>query len=161
MNTYLYYTTIFIVSVLAALALIATVSAQLILGEIISFGVDVSLSDRVSTSVHDFVGLLPFLGTMLAIGLLYGFLIAGLVVKRTRSGRGIWYCLAGALSFLCMITLMKFSFDLTPLAAARHTSGLLLLASCCAVAGALFHYLTLGRYQQRVLVAHSMTEVSS
>ena len=160
MNTYIYYAISFIFSALLALTLSAIVSTQLVLADIVSFGVQVPFSDRLNATLHDIVGLLPMFGPLLAIALLCGFAVAGLVVKYISTRRLTWYCTAGALSFISMILLMKLSLHLTPLAAARNTSGLLALAGCCAVSGAVFHGLTRGRYNERQTIVLTTQEAS-
>ncbi len=149
MNTYLYYVIAFLVSALCALVLCAVVSTQLVLADIVSFGVAVSIEDRLDATVHDIFGLLPMFGPLLAIALMLGFVVAGLIVRFSNSKRLLWYCLAGAAAFVTMILLMRLSLNLTPLAAARTPIGLGMIAMSCAVAGVIFHYLTVGRYTER------------
>jgi hypothetical protein len=57
----------FIFAVLLSLLLTSIIGTQLVLADIMSFGLDVSFADRVSATTHDIVGLAPVLSILITV----------------------------------------------------------------------------------------------
>lgn len=100
---------------------------------------------------HDLLGLLPTYGVIIAATLLLAFLITHFIVNRTGSRfpkqrlsriRFALFATAGGLSFLLMLLAMQPILNVTLIAGARSTLGL--LAQCFAgiCAGGVYSYLS-------------------
>lgn len=128
----------FIVAVLATFLLASIVGTQLVLADIVSFGLTVSLQGRVSATIHDIAGLATVLPLLISVAFLLAFVIA-------ESGRRIltgkctyWYMAAGLTSLPAALTLIKTLMGGTVFAAARTDFGMLLFALCGLLGGWLF-----------------------
>lgn len=128
----------FIVAVLATFLLASIVGTQLVLADILSFGLVVSLSDRVSATIHDIAGLVTMLPILISVTFLLAFIIAE-SGRRIMSGkRTYWYMVAGLASLPASLALIKTLMGGTVFAAARTGSGMLLIALCGLFGGWLF-----------------------
>jgi len=128
----------FIASVFIAAAIISLVSTQLVLAELQSFGIAVSLLDRLETTAKDLLGLGITLVVLIAPSFLIGFTIAKYAHKFVGGNRKIWYTTAGFLSFPVTLYLIKYFMGVTLLASARTSWGMLMVGLCCMLAGWLF-----------------------
>jgi hypothetical protein len=128
----------FVVAVLATFLLVSIVGTQLVLADILSFGLAVSLSDRVSATIHDIAGLATMLPILISVTFLLAFIIAE-SGRRIMSGkRTYWYMAAGLTSLPAALTLIKTLMGGTVFAAARTGFGMLLIALCGLFGGWLF-----------------------
>lgn len=92
-------------------------------------GVDVDLSTWISTSISDIFGLYSYAG-IIAAGLLIGFSVMG-VIRKFYKLLPFWvYPLAGLLAMICIQLAMFPIFEVTLIAGARTTLGL--VAQCLA-----------------------------
>jgi hypothetical protein len=128
----------FVVVVLATFVLVSIVGTQLVLADILSFGLVVSLSDRVSATIHDIAGLATMLPILISVTFLLAFIFAE-SGRRIMSGkRTYWYMAAGLTSLPAALTLIKTLMGGTVFAAARTGYGMLLIALCGLFGGWLF-----------------------
>jgi len=128
----------FFVAVLATFLLASIVGTQLVLADIQSFGLVVSLSDRVSATTHDIAGLATMLPILISVTFLLAFIIAESGRRITSGKRIYWYTAAGLTSLPASLTLIKTLMGGTVFAAARTGSGMLLIALCGLFGGWLF-----------------------
>ncbi len=128
----------FIVAVLATFLLASIVGTQLVLADILSFGLVVSLSDRVSATIHDIAGLATMLPILISVTFLLAFIIAESGRRITSGKRIYWYMAAGLTSLPASLTLIKTLMGGTVFAAARTGSGMLIIALCGLFGGWLF-----------------------
>ncbi|MGC6512123.1 MAG: hypothetical protein ACON4J_05100 [Parvibaculales bacterium] len=131
--------------------LAATVSTQMVLEEIAALGVDISLQTRLSTTLHDIAGLMPTFSPIFGLGFLIAFWAASEVTKRTKLSADMVYAGAGAVSVLVTLLTIEAVFGLTALAAARETTGIILLSLCGLPAGVIYRRLTLRLHAQTKL----------
>lgn len=127
----------FVTYLIAAIAATASVMANLA-----EMGFAVSLADRFVTTLADLAGLLPAFLPLLAVALLLGFLVAGLIVRWQPGWRSFGYPLAGFAAVVVMHLLLKAVLGITPIAAAREVGGLLMQGIAGAAGGYAFFYLT-------------------
>ncbi len=128
----------FIVAVLATFLLVSIVGTQLVLADILGFGLVVSSADRVSATIHDIAGLVTMLPILISVTFLLAFTIAE-SGRRIMSGkRTYWYMAAGLTSLPAALTLIKTLMGGTVFAAARTGFGMLLIALCGLIGGWLF-----------------------
>ena len=134
----------FIVTVLATFLLASIVGTQLVLADILGFGLVVSSADRVSATIHDIAGLATMLPILISVTFLLAFIIAE-SGRRIMSGkRTFWYMAAGLTSLPAALTLIKTLMGGTVFAAARTGFGMLLIALCGLIGGWLFARLVNG-----------------
>jgi len=126
---------IYILSVLCTFLLASIVGTQIVLADILSFGIEVSLSDRISATFHDIVGLAPTLSILIGAAFLVAFVVAALCTRFLGGKRMYWYLAAGFTSLPATLMLIKSMMGGTLFAAARTGFGMLLIA-LCGLAGA-------------------------
>ncbi len=102
---------------------------------LIDLGIAIPPDLRLITIAKDFLGLLPTLGGIVAIGFAIAFLIAA---KLYRFAPPVAYPLAGAVAIAAALGLMKLQFSMTPIAGARNTEGLALMVLTGAIGGLIF-----------------------
>ncbi len=132
----------FVLTVLATFLLTSAVGTQLVLSDIKSFGLAVSLSDRVSATIHDITGLVTVLPLLISAAFLVAFIIAALGKRFLAGHRSNWYMAAGLISLPASLMLVKSLLGGTPFAAARTDFGMVLMALCGLFGGWLFARLT-------------------
>jgi len=133
---------IFIFVVLVTFLLASIIGTQIVLADILAFGLDVSFSDRLSASLHDIVGLAPALCAIIGAAFLLAFPVARLGKRFLGGKRTHWYLAAGFTSLPATLMLIKSIMGVTVFAAARTGFGLLLFALCGLVGGCLYARLT-------------------
>ena len=87
----------FVAAVLATFLLASIVGTQLVLADILSFGLVVSSSDRVSATIHDIAGLATVLPILISVAFLVAFIIAESGRRILTGNRTYWYMAAGCL----------------------------------------------------------------
>jgi hypothetical protein len=132
----------FLIAVVDAAILTSIVSTQLVLADITRFGLDVSLGDRLQTTLNDLLGLAVPLLILIGLCFLIGFSVARLAVRIVGGSRTIWYMAAGFTSVPAGIVVIKYVMGGTLLASARTPFGMLLIAGCCMVGGWMFAFLS-------------------
>ena len=120
----------FVAAIVVAYLLISIMGAQYVIADIQSYGIAVSLSDRVAASWHDIQGLIPVMIILVSAAFLVSFLIAALGSRFLGGNRRNWYLAAGASSLPATMLLMKAAIGITPFAAAGSGFGLLLISVC-------------------------------
>jgi len=133
---------VYILSVICTFLLASIVGTQIVLADILSFGIDVPLSERVSATFHDIVGLAPTLSILIAAALLVAFVVAALCIRFLGGKRMYWYLAAGFTSLPATLMLIKSLMGVTLFAAARTGFGMLLIALCGLAGGWVFARLT-------------------
>ena len=127
---------------LAALAsayLVAVIGASgHVIGQLKRMGVALDFSQRAAMVGHDLIGMLQSFLPMVAVGLLIGFLVAGLLARRWPRARPTLFIVAGAVALLTIHVALKLAFEITPIAAARTGLGLAGQALAGALGGWLF-----------------------
>ena len=133
----------FIVAVASSHLLTSIVGTQIVLADIRSYGLTVSMSDRFAATLHDIHGLVPTLPMLIGVTFLVAFIVAALGHRFLRGDRRYWYIAAGFTSLPVAMMLIKSILGATPFAAAGTVTGLLLIAMCGMAGACLFARLTL------------------
>ncbi|WP_416907976.1 MAG: hypothetical protein ACMVO5_13325 [Polymorphobacter sp.] len=102
---------------------------------LVDLGVAIPPGLRLATIGRDFLGLLPALGVVVAIGFAIAFAVAS---RLHRFAPPLAYPLAGAVAIAAALFLMKLQFSMTPIAGARTTEGLVLMILSGAIGGVVF-----------------------
>jgi len=132
---------IFISTVIATTLLISIVSSQIILADLQSFGLEISFNKRLCVAANDIVGLGPILMLMLGLSFLVAFPIAKYAHKFLGGNNMIWTIIAGFSSFPTTLFIIKYFIGITILSSARTSTGMILIAICCALGGYLYSIL--------------------
>jgi hypothetical protein len=128
----------FVAAVLVAYASAAVSATQHVMSRLRDMGIEVSVADRLSASLHDLVGMASLYLPILAIAFAIAFPVAAGVIRMAPRWRPLGYPLAGGTAVLAIHVILNQSFDITPIAAARTTHGLTTQALCGALGGWVF-----------------------
>lgn len=131
MKTVLFY----ISTVIDTTILVSVVSTQLVLADVSSFGLVVTMGDRLSTTVRDLLGVGPALLILIGCSYLVALPVAHFLHRRIGGQRLWWFLAAGFTSLPTAIILIKLAMGGTLLASARTPLGMFLVA-LCSMAGA-------------------------
>lgn len=132
----------FVIAAGIAYLCLSLVGTQLVLADVASFGLEVSLADRVSASLHDVLGLMPILLALVSVALMVAFSLAYYCIRWFGGSRVYWYCFAGFSSIPAALLLIKSLVGITIFAAARSSLGLFLVGLCGLIGGWIFAKLT-------------------
>lgn len=123
--------------------LLAVISAsQHVAASLESMGAEVGFGTRLEMIVHDLGGMATSFLPMLVIGFVIAFLVAALLLRWLPRYRYLLYSLAGAAAVATIHVALHAAFDITPVAVARSTGGLIVQALCGAVGGYLYARIT-------------------
>ena len=123
---------------------------QAVLAELSNIGVSIDLQTRLRTTGEDMLGLAPSYGLVVLAALALAFSVAGLLKRflvknpsaqssQNKINSPKWlYPLAGGIAFLVMLMAMQPILNVTLLAGARGTSGLLMQCIAGVIAGFAF-----------------------
>lgn len=108
---------------------------------ITSLGVEIPPDVAVQTGLADLAGLALPVFLVFGVALALGFAMAAVLKPRLPLLEPIAWPLAGSLAVATALLLMRFQFEMTPLAGARGLDGLLLLCGAGAMGGLVFAWL--------------------
>ncbi len=128
----------FLAAVVATYIFAAIMATQFALASITAMGLPISFVQRVAVTGHDLLGMTTTLFPLFAIGFLIAFLVTSLIISWFPQDRIPLYIVAGAIAVLAVHFSLKMAFDVTLVAAARMTGGLVTQAAAGAVGGYLF-----------------------
>lgn len=111
---------------------------QAVLAKLTDIDIIITLGDRLSTTWKDILGLAPTYGIIILIGLSIAFSVAGLINKKLNTTGMFLYPLAGGLAFLVILLAMQPILNVTLIAGARGTTGLLMQVVAGVIAGICF-----------------------
>lgn len=126
---------IYLSAVLTAYLLASASATQSVVASLSSMGVPVGLGDRMAMTLGDFIGMAAMFLPLIAFALLIAFLFTALLCRWLDRWRTPLYLLAGATALVAMHLAMNLAFDLTPVAIARSTGGLLVQGIAGAAGG--------------------------
>ena len=128
----------FILAVIVATVLGAVAHTQFVLARLSGLGVDISLGERLSMTLHDIVVMAPLFGAIVGAGFIVAMSAAALVFKLAGTQRTLIYVVAGAVSLGVTLMVMNAVFEITAIAGARSTLGFLAQMAAGAVGGLTF-----------------------
>ncbi len=128
----------FVLAALITYGVAAVAASQSAINAIVALGLPVTMTQRWLTTSHDLVGMSSIYLPVLSIGLAIALAVASAMVRRWPSARwGLMAC-AGFVSVLVVNIALKMAFDITPIAASRTFSGLLVQGLAGFLGGAFF-----------------------
>jgi nucleoside recognition membrane protein YjiH len=111
---------------------------QAVLAKLSDIGIIITLAERLNTTWQDLLGLAPTYGIIILIGLTIAFSVAGLINKKLNTKVIFLYPLAGGIAMLVMLLAMQPILNVTLIAGARGTGGLLMQVIAGLIAGVCF-----------------------
>lgn len=129
-------------AVLLTFVLASIFATQFILSNLQDMGMTVTLSDRISATLHDIGGLSEIYLPLVAISFIISLPLAAGVIKFAPNLRLVGYVVAGAIGLVAVHLIMKAVLGLTGIAATRTVMGLLSQGLAGAFGGYLFYWLT-------------------
>ena len=131
-------TLIFFAAAIAAYVLAAMLASKSAMDSIVALGLPISISQRIGAFWHDLFGMATSLLPLIVIAYLIAFLVTGLLTRWWPNLRIVLYIAAGALAIVGIHIALNLTFEITPVAAARTTGGLLMQGVAGALGGYLF-----------------------
>ena len=128
----------FLIAVLGTFALASLFHSQFVLAELSAVDIKINLASRISMSLDDLLGLFPMFAAAIAFSLLVSFSVVALIRKLQPASPQWLYPLAGATAMLAMLLAMHPILDITLIAGARSTWGLIFQCLAGFLGGALF-----------------------
>jgi hypothetical protein len=136
---------IFILQVLIASLLSFVVASlmhsQTTLSGLIEVGAKLSLNDKLTTVFYDFIGLLPAYGSIIFAGMLIAMPIASAIKRKLQISNRLIHCLAGAMAMVTILIAMHPILNVTLIAGARGTGGMLMQSIAGAIGGLAYAFL--------------------
>jgi hypothetical protein len=133
---------IYLLAVIVGYLLASIVATQSVVSSLAGMGVEVGLSDRLIMTLKDIAGMAALFLPMIAFAYLAAFLIAAMLCRWWALWRTPIYIIAGAAAVITIHLTLNLAFNITPIAVARTTGGLLLQGLAGAVGGYLYILLT-------------------
>lgn len=115
----------YLLAVAATTVLGSILATQFVLAELGTMQVDVPLSVRLQTTVHDVIGMSPTYAPIVAGALLVAFLVAALFTYFFPLPRRRWYLVGGFLGIIAALLLVKSVLGGTPISGAKDSLGLI------------------------------------
>jgi hypothetical protein len=131
----------FILAVLITFLVASVSHSQFVLWELAKVGAEINFTTRVSASLQDIIGFLPSYAAVIAVGLLIGFSISARIKSKFNSAFLGWYPIAGGLSLLTIHAAMYPILEITLIAGARSSAGLVMQIIAGLIGGWLFYRL--------------------
>lgn len=132
----------FVMAVVVATVLGSIAHTQFVLAELTRLGIEIPVSDRLSTTAQDIVGMGPMFGMIIGIAFLVAMSAAVLVYKFAGTQRYLVFGVAGATALGVALTAMGLVYDITPIAGARSTIGFIAQMAAGALGGLTFARVT-------------------
>ena len=136
---------VYVFAVMSAYVVATIASTQSVVSNLTAMGIDVNTGTRLSMTLDDLTGMAGAFLPMIAAGYLVAFLVVGLLCRWWPQSRKVLYVLAGAAALITIHMLLKYALGITPVAAARTTSGLIVQGLAGAVGGYVFARFSLAK----------------
>jgi len=125
-------------AVVTAYILAAIASTQAVLAELSEMGVTIDLGTRFEAIGHDLLGLVTIYLPIIAIAFIIAWPVTALIVKWLPRMRTIGYVLAGFAAIIAAHLILRQLLEITGIAAARTTFGLIVQGLAGAAGGLIF-----------------------
>ena len=113
------------------------------LAAVTELGLNVGISDRLETLMHDLTHMMSIYLPLVAVSSIIAFSVAAGIIRLTPNLRLVGYVSAGFVALIAMHVILKMVLGLTGVAPTRTMVGLLAQGLAGAFGGYLFHLLTL------------------
>lgn len=113
----------FFVAVMASYLFASIAHTQFVLAGLINIGVNISISDRLSMTMSDIIGLAPGYGAVIFVALAVGFLLINAISKWVFPLPNFRYAIAGFAAMAVALLAMYPLLNVTLIAGAREPAG--------------------------------------
>ncbi|MDP2633639.1 MAG: hypothetical protein ACPG5Z_12060 [Pseudoalteromonas sp.] len=131
----------FLASWLLTFTLASLFHSQYVVNQLVNVDVEIALSDRVSLTLSDWLGLLPTYGAIIAIALAIAFTVAQWLAKKHTNLRFPLFIVAGIVAFATVLIVIESIMNIHIIAGARGW-GFYTQLLAGAVGGSVFSVLT-------------------
>jgi len=131
----------YVVAVLVAYVLGAVAATQAVLASLEAMGVVISIGERISTTGKDLIGMFPMYGLVIAVAFAIALPVATTIARYLPRWRAFGLVAAGVVAMIVPHLLMRELLELTPVAAARTLTGLLVQGLAGGVGGYAFYFM--------------------
>jgi hypothetical protein len=138
----------FFPAVLLAYVLASILFTQTILAAVQGMGLEVSVSMRLATTVHDLIGLSSSYLLLILVAFILALPVAGGLTRLLPTQRAVLFTLAGFVAIVALHLIMKALLGLSGIAATRTVPGLLAQGLAGAVGGYCYHLLSRPRQSE-------------
>lgn len=132
----------FFPAVLIAYLLASVFFTQTILATVQSFGLDVTLADRLAATWHDIMGMASSYLLLLLVAFIIGLPVAAGLTRLLGGHRALLFTLAGFVAVLALHLIMKTVLGVSGIAVTRSLAGLIGQGLAGAVGGYCYHRLS-------------------
>lgn len=133
----------FFPAVLVAYLLASIIFTQMILAIVQSFGLEVSLAQRLGATGHDILGMATSYLLLLLVAFLIALPVAAGLTRLLPSHRAALFTLAGFVAVVALHVILKAVLGLSGIAVTRTLAGLIGQGIAGAVGGYVYHRLSL------------------
>ncbi len=131
----------FFVAVLVAYLIGASLATQHVLGALTDMGMDITFAVWAEATLHDLIGMFAIYVPLIVVAFGIGIPVALLICRGRPGWRRIGYTTGCFTAIVAIHWLMPQVLDVTPVAATRFFSGLMMQGLAGAVAGYVFYRL--------------------
>jgi hypothetical protein len=114
---------------------------QTTISGLIEVGANLSFNDKLTTVYADFIGLLPVYGSIIFVGMLIAMPIANFIKRKLQISNRFVHCLAGAMAIVTILIAMHPILNVTLIAGARGTGGMVMQSIAGAIGGIAFAFM--------------------
>jgi hypothetical protein len=129
----------FLLAVLVAYLIGAALATQHILGALTEMGMDIDFGVWLEATLHDLVGMFPTYAPLITVAFLAALPVILLICRGRPGWRRIGYTTGFFTAIMVMHMLMPLVLNVTPVAATRLFTGLLMQGFAGAVGGYVFY----------------------
>ena len=133
---------VYLAAVAVAYVLASMTATQSVVASLQAMGIDLSLAERLGMTARDLAGMAGMFLPLIAFGFLIAFLVTALICHWWDQWRTPLYVLAGAIAIIAIHLALNLAFQITPVAIARSTTGLLIQAVAGAAGGFTYAWLS-------------------
>jgi hypothetical protein len=134
-------------AVVAAAVLGSMIQTQYNLGDLVSLGVEIDPGTGFAATGHDLVHFAPLYAALVGAAFAIAWPVAAALAKRRPGLRRWLFGLAGVVAVAVMLLTMNAALPITPVAATRHVSAIVLMSLAGGAAGLLYARLVQRRGQ--------------
>ncbi|MEQ3658677.1 MAG: hypothetical protein ABNH21_06950 [Glaciecola sp.] len=135
LRTFLIFISQVLIASLLSFVVASLMHSQTTISGLIDVGAKLSLNDKLTTVYYDFIGLLPVYGSIIFAGMLIAMPIASVIKRKLQISNRLIHCLAGAMAIVTILIAMHPILNVTLIAGARGTGGMLMQSIAGAIGG--------------------------
>jgi hypothetical protein len=149
LRTFLTFILHLLLASLLSFVIASMMHSQTTISGLIEVGANLSWNDKLTTIYSDFIGLLPVYGSIIFAGMFIAMPIASFIKKKLQLTNRLVHCLAGAVAVLTILIAMHPILNVTLIAGARGTGGMLMQSIAGAIGGLAYAFMRGDSYKEK------------